>query len=611
MVLRALPLMAALLAAASMSNVSEAGKLLQIPLKRHETTHSAEHRALRLQHQQDRIRRRLNSEVAAPATMSATDANSTVGSVVFNEVPLGVGIGTHYAELYMGIPTQKASVIVDTGSHLTAFPCNTCRDCGHHTDPLFDVAKSKTLQYVTCRSYTSCTSCNEDKCYISQSYTEGSMWSAIMIEDVAWLGGMNDKHPDRFLKHFGVRMPVGCQTKETGLFITQKENGIMGFGRDKATLMSHMLAEGRIDEDTFAMCFSPTGGSLVLGGVDYSHHRTKVAYTPLVGGSSSWYPVKVKDILVGGKTLGVSEKQLNSGRGIIVDSGTTDTFFVASAARAFNAMYSDIAGTDYSEDWMKLSQDELMKLPNITIVLQGDGKEEDIELEIPATKYLSKADDGTYYGNFHFSERSGGVLGASTMVGYDVIFDMEERRIGFAESLCDATKFKHPASNVPQPSGPQKDAEPVLEKTNATSTSGSGSPSSTTPEGTNGGSSISTETSQAKTTSTSSSFFIQIVMVSLVGIVAVVGFKRLRKSSWVPLAESETTRECIDESDAQPDTMSPPRRANATSPTSPTSPTRSPPSSAGSARWAPAPRFTIGSESESDHGGSPRAITEL
>ena len=30
---------------------------------------------------------------------------------------------THYAELHFGIPPQKASVIVDTGSHLTAMPC--------------------------------------------------------------------------------------------------------------------------------------------------------------------------------------------------------------------------------------------------------------------------------------------------------------------------------------------------------------------------------------------------------------------------------------------------------------------------------------------------------
>lgn len=97
-----------------------------------------------------------------------------------------------------------------------------------------------------------------------------------------------------------------------------------------------------------------------------------------------------------------------SGKGVIVDSGTTDTFFVSSAKYAFNKIFSKMADTDYSEDSMHVSAKDLDKLPNITIVLEGDGDEEDIMLEIPASKYLTKGDDGSYYGNFHFSERSGG-----------------------------------------------------------------------------------------------------------------------------------------------------------------------------------------------------------
>ncbi|POM57698.1 Hypothetical protein PHPALM_37760 [Phytophthora palmivora] len=86
---------------------------------------------------------------------------------------------------------------------------------------------------------------------------------------------------------------------------------------------------------------------------------------------------------------------------------------------------------------MKLTKDELAGLPIISIILSGmngDGTD-DVQLDIPASKYLTLSDDGgSYYGNFHFSERSGG--GASTMVGFDVIFDTENKRVGFAESDC-------------------------------------------------------------------------------------------------------------------------------------------------------------------------------
>ena len=42
----------------------------------------------------------------------------------YQGVPLSQGYGTHYVHLWVGSPTpQRQSVIVDTGSHFTAFPC--------------------------------------------------------------------------------------------------------------------------------------------------------------------------------------------------------------------------------------------------------------------------------------------------------------------------------------------------------------------------------------------------------------------------------------------------------------------------------------------------------
>lgn len=75
---------------------------------------------------------------------------------------------THYAEIYLGIPAQRASVIVDTGSHMTALPCTSCQGCGDHTDPLFDMSKSTTVKYVACHDFDSCRSCEQDRCYVSQ-----------------------------------------------------------------------------------------------------------------------------------------------------------------------------------------------------------------------------------------------------------------------------------------------------------------------------------------------------------------------------------------------------------------------------------------------------------
>jgi hypothetical protein len=53
-----------------------------------------------------------------------TDSNSS--AQIF---PLFQGMGTHYSYIYVGSPPQRVSVIVDTGSHHTAFPCTGSNLC--------------------------------------------------------------------------------------------------------------------------------------------------------------------------------------------------------------------------------------------------------------------------------------------------------------------------------------------------------------------------------------------------------------------------------------------------------------------------------------------------
>jgi hypothetical protein len=100
---------------------------------------------------------------------------------VIDEAPLFIGTGTHYVNLYVGTPPQRVSVIVDTGSHYTAFPCSGCGGCGTHTDPYYEITKSSTGRQVQCG--TPGCSCSGGKCTFGQSYTEGSSWNAYKVND--------------------------------------------------------------------------------------------------------------------------------------------------------------------------------------------------------------------------------------------------------------------------------------------------------------------------------------------------------------------------------------------------------------------------------------------
>lgn len=131
--------------------------------------------------------------------------------------PAFTGYGTHYVYLYVGTPAQRQSVIIDTGSHFTAFPCTGCSNCGSHTDPYYDLDKSNTESIPLCGG---------SKCLFSQSYAEGSSWHAYKVVDKIWVGGSSaDEVANGDL--YQVDYTFGCQTSEAGLFKTQLENGIM------------------------------------------------------------------------------------------------------------------------------------------------------------------------------------------------------------------------------------------------------------------------------------------------------------------------------------------------------------------------------------------------
>lgn len=135
-----------------------------------------------------------------------------------------------------------------------------------------------------------------------------------------------------------------------------------------------------------------------------------------------------------------------------MDSGTTETYLPERLKDEFHLVFKQVTGRDFFEDDASataLSLKQVKELPAIQIHLQGMG-DNHVILEIPATQYLTLQDTGKYVANFHFSEYSGSgmcfsptitfnqtiVLGASTMMNYNVVFDKDNHKVGFARANC-------------------------------------------------------------------------------------------------------------------------------------------------------------------------------
>jgi len=156
---------------------------------------------------------------------------------------------------------------------------------------------------------------------------------------------------------------------------------------------------------------------------------------------------------------------LNAGRGVIVDSGTTDTYMSKELKGSFKNAWSQLTDVNLSTDKFKITEQDFQTLPTIFVQLKGF-QADDITVAMPPSHYAEYSKkDRKYAIRLYFTERSGGVLGANFMTGHDVLFDLENGRVGFAESNCDYDK------NISSPLQKDHDTEDNLDSKNTSSPS--------------------------------------------------------------------------------------------------------------------------------------------
>ena len=214
-----------------------------------------------------------------------------------------IALGYFYAELKVGTPPQTFSLIVDTGSSVTAIPCTGCRDCGPHTNPRFNPESSLTFRQAPCGGSLYCTSCVRGVCGYRVSYQEGSSYSGFLARDVIRLGVSGACVA---VESF----PFGCSTAETGLFTSQQADGIMGLGTSRRhadqsnPTVLEALVEQRLVEDVFSLCIGALRGTLTfgmpqLGAADGTPASVPASlfWTGVV--ESTYYGVEVTAIMLG------------------------------------------------------------------------------------------------------------------------------------------------------------------------------------------------------------------------------------------------------------------------------------------------------------------------
>lgn len=388
-------------------------------------------------HHSIHLRRR--ETTASSASASQLNQPPPITSLIY---PLHAKSGTHHAYLYIGSPVpQRQTLIVDTGSRLTAFPCQPhCSNCGEHASSPFQLSESTSSEIVPCgecslsrgdfelegyfsgngiggNSLRGATgneadiqlhrkllpqSCNSNnQCEVNQKYTEGSSWTAFEVKDKVWLGldgesasvEQHDKHSTLFV--------FGCQVSEEGLFRTQYADGIIGLSMYTQTLVGTWKRQGSIAHESFSLCFNRRGGHISLGGVTSSEeleqtkgevagpqHLKPMQFTPFARDKVWYYTVTITSVSVGSHVLPHSLlRYLNDNKGAIVDSGTTDTFLSHKIAKAFSLAWEKVTGQHYHNRMQQFTFDQFNNLPVITYELEGG-----LQWQVKPEAYMEMSD---------------------------------------------------------------------------------------------------------------------------------------------------------------------------------------------------------------------------
>ncbi len=361
------------------------------------------------------------------------------------DIQLQPGYGTHYSYLYIGTPPQRVSVIIDTGSRYTAFPCTGCSKCGSkHTDQYWDEKNSTSkvipscfVQHQDCQTGFTCAK-EDDKCIRKENFKEGSYWMAFQVTDKVFMGEESIDDTSKPLEP--IDFNFGCIYSEAFLFRRQLADGIMGMNFQSGTFVHALKKSRAIEHEMFSICFHTDGGTLVLGGAESLlwEKPNSMAYAHLTHAhGDTFFCVHVIGISIGSHKLSDSIIKISfSGSDSIVDSGTTDTYLPTHLLSEFKNIWKTEVKWEYESDTsFKLTEDQVAALPSIIITIVGENAH--IEVEMPPDAYMVKTSDGSYQMAIFFDEKSGGgVLGANFMKNHDILFDKENSRIGFAKANC-------------------------------------------------------------------------------------------------------------------------------------------------------------------------------
>lgn len=340
------------------------------------------------------------------------------------------------------------SLLLDSGSTTTAVASSSCRAC--NVSEAYDGSTGTNLRTDA-----------------EAKYGDGSAWSGTLWRDGVDMGALNAPLTPE------VQVAFAAITAEANNFFSGTEScqkdesigfdGILGLGPDSllATgstgFLTALAATKKLAHDAFSTQLCEVGGNVMLGGYASNTVTAAPFFVPMLTsqGQLYYYSMAVSKLAVGGVDTQVTARQLGPA---IVDSGTQIVAMPPAPFRAFLAVLGANAAFNRYMDLETFERGGCMQpkeaidrvaldaaLPKLQLGLtQSDATPVTLELDA-SRSYLVPLLDAA--GGVHYCGTVQGgddgdpfILGNPVMRQHVVIYDRENRRLGFApQQGCDLT----------------------------------------------------------------------------------------------------------------------------------------------------------------------------
>ncbi|KGR07488.1 candidapepsin-6 [Candida albicans P78048] len=325
-------------------------------------------------------------------------------------VKLDNEIITYSADITVGSNNQKLSVIVDTGSSDLWIPDSKAICIPKWRGDRGDFCKNNGSYSPAASSTSKNLNTRFEIKYADGSYAKGNLY-----QDTVGIGGASVKNQ-----------------LFANVWSTSAHKGILGIGfqTNEATrtpydnLPISLKKQGIIAKNAYSLFLnSPeaSSGQIIFGGIDKAKYSGSLVELPITSD---------RTLSVGLRSVNVMGRNVNVNAGVLLDSGTTISYFTPSIARSIiyalgGQVHYDSAGNKAYVADCKTSG---------TVDFQFD---KNLKISVPASEFLYQL----YYTNgkpypkceIRVRESEDNILGDNFMRSAYIVYDLDDKKISMAQ----------------------------------------------------------------------------------------------------------------------------------------------------------------------------------